>query len=114
MAYLTGFMNSQRRTCRESSSRIRHSSRRDIHHNQAWVRLRIMGFYLSRHNCSFPHPLPFRWSHHGSVREGFEASLKSLDVGYIDLYLMHWPQAANEKGKSTEKVPNVRLLMTLL
>ena len=40
----------------------------------------------------------FSWAHHGSVREGFEASLKALDVGYIDLYLMHWPQGFNQKG----------------
>ena len=27
----------------------------------------------------------------GKVREGFEESLKKLDLGYIDLYLVHWP-----------------------
>ncbi|EJD49751.1 Aldo/keto reductase [Auricularia subglabra TFB-10046 SS5] len=31
--------------------------------------------------------------HHDKVKEGFEASLKALNVDYIDLYLMHWPQA---------------------
>lgn len=31
--------------------------------------------------------------HHDKVKEGFEASLKALDIEYIDLYLMHWPQA---------------------
>ncbi|KII95745.1 hypothetical protein PLICRDRAFT_97506 [Plicaturopsis crispa FD-325 SS-3] len=30
---------------------------------------------------------------HDSVQESFERSLKNLDCGYIDLYLMHWPQA---------------------
>ncbi|EJD49731.1 aado/keto reductase [Auricularia subglabra TFB-10046 SS5] len=30
---------------------------------------------------------------HDKVQEGFEASLKALDIDYIDLYLMHWPQA---------------------
>ncbi|KAJ3912958.1 NADP-dependent oxidoreductase domain-containing protein [Lentinula edodes] len=32
-------------------------------------------------------------SAHGKVREAFEESLNNLDCGYIDLYLMHWPQA---------------------
>lgn len=27
----------------------------------------------------------------GKVRESFEASLKRLDIGYIDLFLLHWP-----------------------
>ncbi|KAI5117867.1 hypothetical protein M0805_006569 [Coniferiporia weirii] len=38
------------------------------------------------------------WKHHGSVREGFEISLKNLDISYIDLYLMHWPQASRDDG----------------
>ncbi|EIN03934.1 Aldo/keto reductase [Punctularia strigosozonata HHB-11173 SS5] len=37
-------------------------------------------------------------SDHHRVREGFETSLKNLDCDYIDLYLMHWPQATTEKG----------------
>jgi glycerol 2-dehydrogenase (NADP+) len=27
------------------------------------------------------------------VREAFDASLEALGLDYIDLYLMHWPQA---------------------
>ncbi|TFY72945.1 hypothetical protein EVG20_g60 [Dentipellis fragilis] len=30
---------------------------------------------------------------HHNVREAFEKSLEALGSGYIDLYLMHWPQA---------------------
>ncbi|KAL8287639.1 hypothetical protein RQP46_003497 [Phenoliferia psychrophenolica] len=30
---------------------------------------------------------------HGRVAEAFANSLKLLDIDYIDLYLMHWPQA---------------------
>ncbi|KAJ7775120.1 Aldo/keto reductase [Mycena metata] len=32
-------------------------------------------------------------SGHHRVKEAFEESLNKLDVDYIDLYLMHWPQA---------------------
>jgi glycerol 2-dehydrogenase (NADP+) len=30
---------------------------------------------------------------HHEVAAAFEASLRALDCEYIDLYLMHWPQA---------------------
>lgn len=33
-------------------------------------------------------------THHHKVAEAFETSLKALDIEYIDLYLIHWPQAA--------------------
>ncbi|KAF9054138.1 NADP-dependent oxidoreductase domain-containing protein [Panaeolus papilionaceus] len=32
------------------------------------------------------------WNHHDRVRWSFEQSLNNLNLGYIDLYLMHWPQ----------------------
>ena len=35
----------------------------------------------------------YRSAFHHNVEEAFNASLKALDIGYIDLYLMHWPQA---------------------
>ncbi|KAI0941805.1 hypothetical protein AcW1_003597 [Taiwanofungus camphoratus] len=37
--------------------------------------------------------------HHHKVRESFEESFRSLDCGYIDLYLMHWPHAHTESGE---------------
>lgn len=37
---------------------------------------------------------------HGRVREAFEESLAKLDVEYIDLYLMHWPQAVKSSAGS--------------
>ncbi|EJD41241.1 Aldo/keto reductase [Auricularia subglabra TFB-10046 SS5] len=39
-------------------------------------------------------------TYHHRVREGFEASLQALDIDYIDLYLMHWPQAHDESGNA--------------
>ncbi|EJU02702.1 Aldo/keto reductase [Dacryopinax primogenitus] len=36
---------------------------------------------------------------HHRVVEGFENSFKNLDIGYIDLYLMHWPCAADDSGR---------------
>ncbi|KAK9233940.1 NADP-dependent oxidoreductase domain-containing protein [Lipomyces kononenkoae] len=35
---------------------------------------------------------------HTRVVEELEASLKNLDVDYLDLYLMHWPVTLNPKG----------------
>jgi len=40
------------------------------------------------------------WGHHDDVAGGFEVSLKALDIGYIDLYLIHWPQAYDKEGKA--------------
>ncbi|KAG7529027.1 hypothetical protein FFLO_05820 [Filobasidium floriforme] len=38
---------------------------------------------------------------HGDVKAGFERNLKALDIEYIDLYLMHWPQAVDpDTGKT--------------
>ncbi|KAG8996321.1 hypothetical protein FRB90_012763, partial [Tulasnella sp. 427] len=36
---------------------------------------------------------------HHRVKEAFEASLARLDCEYLDLYLMHWPQAQDETGR---------------
>jgi len=48
-----------------------------------------------------------RWGHHGDVAGGFDTSFKALDVGYVDLYLMHTPQASGADGKmlSPEQSP---------
>ena len=32
---------------------------------------------------------------HKRVSEGIDSSLKSLDCGYVDLYLMHWPSSTD-------------------
>ncbi|KAF8756518.1 asparaginyl-tRNA synthetase [Rhizoctonia solani] len=37
------------------------------------------------------------WKDHGRVAEAFDRSLKNLGLDYVDLYLMHWPQAADPK-----------------
>jgi diketogulonate reductase-like aldo/keto reductase len=44
------------------------------------------------------------------VIEHIEASLKALDLGYIDLYLMHYPLASNEENKSTTKTYHNRTI----
>jgi len=38
---------------------------------------------------------------HGRVKEAFETSLKKLNCEYIDLFLIHWPQATSN-GKSLQ------------
>jgi len=39
---------------------------------------------------------------HGRVQQAFETSLEKLNCQYIDLYLIHWPQAVNEDGKTLQ------------
>ena len=46
-------------------------------------------------------PVPmFRNGDHHRVREAFEESLVNIGCEYIDLYLIHWPQAISETGLS--------------
>ncbi|KAL8277644.1 hypothetical protein RQP46_009917 [Phenoliferia psychrophenolica] len=35
---------------------------------------------------------------HSRVEEGLDATLKALDLDYLDLYLVHWPVPLNPKG----------------
>lgn len=49
------------------------------------------------------------WNHdHGRVKEAFEESLARLNCDYIDLYLIHWPQASTPEGRvlSFDESPN--------
>ncbi|KAF9464290.1 Aldo/keto reductase [Collybia nuda] len=43
---------------------------------------------------------------HTNVKESFEASLKELDCGYIDLYLIHWPQITRPDDSSKAYRPD--------
>jgi 2,5-diketo-D-gluconate reductase A len=47
-----------------------------------------------------------RNDHHkaGDVEGGFQRSLDKLDLGYIDLYLIHWPMPDNDKFVETWKL----------
>ncbi|ORX35164.1 Aldo/keto reductase [Kockovaella imperatae] len=43
-------------------------------------------------------------SYHGKVQQGFEESFKALNIDYIDLFLVHWPQGEDpETGKTIPK-----------
>ncbi|KAK2464143.1 hypothetical protein APHAL10511_003836 [Amanita phalloides] len=37
---------------------------------------------------------------HGRVAHALDSSLHKLGVGYVDLYLMHWPQALKDNGEA--------------
>lgn len=40
------------------------------------------------------------WNRHDAVRESFEESLANLGLEYVDLYLVHWPQAIEYREKN--------------
>jgi len=42
---------------------------------------------------------------HKRVQEGIDSSLKSLDVDYVDLYLMHWP-CSTDPNDLTKHLPD--------
>jgi len=44
--------------------------------------------------------------HHHKVAESFKESFDNLGLGYIDLYLMHWPQFLATEGKKLVKNPD--------
>ncbi|CDO72733.1 hypothetical protein BN946_scf184990.g16 [Trametes cinnabarina] len=39
---------------------------------------------------------------HGRVQAALDASLSKLGVNYVDLYLIHWPMAFDESGKTLQ------------
>lgn len=52
------------------------------------------------------------WNEQGRVAEAFEETIQRLGLGYIDLYLIHWPQAVvYEKGNYVPKNPDGTLKM---
>lgn len=47
------------------------------------------------------------WNHQDRVAESFNTSLEALGTGYVDLYLIHWPQAVlYEEGNPLPKNPD--------
>lgn len=50
---------------------------------------------------------------HHDVAGAFDASLKALGSDYIDLYLMHWPQASRD-GKTLQPKDSPTIVETWL
>ncbi|KAG8967537.1 hypothetical protein FRC03_009790 [Tulasnella sp. 419] len=65
--------------------------------NEEHVGKAIRESHIPRHEIFLTTKL--HQKHHGDVQKGFEESLRNLGVDYIDLYLMHWPQASDDHGK---------------
>ncbi|KAK0241564.1 Aldo/keto reductase [Armillaria nabsnona] len=61
------------------------------YHNEAEVGKAIRDSGIPRNEIYITTKLP--QSMHGNVQESLEKSLRDLDCEYVDLYLMHWPQA---------------------
>ncbi|PBK91715.1 aado/keto reductase [Armillaria gallica] len=61
------------------------------YHNEAEVGRAIRDSGIPRNEIYITTKLP--QSMHGNVQESLEKSLRDLDCEYVDLYLMHWPQA---------------------
>ncbi|KZT27226.1 Aldo/keto reductase [Neolentinus lepideus HHB14362 ss-1] len=65
--------------------------------NEEWVGRAIRESGIPRGEIYLTTKLPNH--HHHKVKESFEESIKALDCGYVDLYLMHWPQSSEDDGK---------------
>lgn len=66
--------------------------------NEAHVGKALRGSGVPREELYVTTKLP-NVAHH-KVREAFEKSLEELGLDYIDLYLMHWPQAVVVEASS--------------
>ena len=97
----------QRTARRQSNPRIRRPSERDLPHHKVGVRFASHIFAIFHSIC-----IVNRNGDHGRVREAFEESLAKLGVEYIDLYLLHWPQAViSPTGGFSGMIYVLRLLL---
>ncbi|PKI84824.1 hypothetical protein MVES1_000925 [Malassezia vespertilionis] len=78
----------------------RHFDTAAMYYNESVVGKHIRESALPRHEFFVTTKL---WNTcHNNVEASFDHSLKELDVEYIDLYLMHWPQAQHEDGTADD------------
>ncbi|GLB37387.1 putative aado keto reductase [Lyophyllum shimeji] len=81
----------------------RHFDTASLYGNEKQVGDAIRASGIPRNEIFITTKLPINWK---DVRESFDESLKELDCGYIDLYLIHWPQRTivSEGGTRTLKL----------
>ncbi|KAF8908092.1 reductase AKOR2 [Gymnopilus junonius] len=76
----------------------RHIDTAWIYHTEKAVGEAIRESGIPREEIFVTTKLP--WNRHDGVRESFEESLANLGLDYIDLYLIHWPQAIEYRPKN--------------
>ncbi|CAL1707856.1 unnamed protein product [Somion occarium] len=72
--------------------------------NEAQVGQAIRNSNIPRHELFVTTKLAGEY--HGAVQEGLQKSLDNLGLDYIDLFLMHWPQALTLDGEALQPDEN--------
>jgi 2,5-diketo-D-gluconate reductase A len=74
----------------------RHIDTAEMYRNEAGVGEAVRASSLDRADVFVTSKLNNQFHHPDQVRTAFEGTLAALDIGYVDLFLIHWPLPANE------------------
>nr|AAS46750.1 reductase AKOR1 [Pleurotus djamor] len=74
----------------EAQSGYKHIDTAYNYHTEKYVGNAVRESGIPREELFITTKLP--WHHYARVAESFQESLDALGLGYIDLYLIHWPQ----------------------
>ncbi|KAL0952438.1 hypothetical protein HGRIS_006709 [Hohenbuehelia grisea] len=89
----------------------RHIDTAQDYQTEKYVGIAIRESGIPREEIFVTTKLP--WNHHTRVAKSFQDSLEFLGIDYIDLYLMHWPQAVlYDENNSQPTNPDGSLITT--